>query len=462
MGEVRAAVWAGKSRPSGPARSVARRWLPGALLLLAATVLAVSAAVTLGGPARALGPHQLPAAPAPSQNVKYYIVGEPVNGQREFLYQIAAKVLGNGNRWQEIYDLNKDRLQPDGQRLSDPLNLQPGWILLLPADANGLGVHTGPLPEVSAVLLPSLGPPSHEVPTAAPDARDSTASAPNGSSDPSEIAATVLVGLAVVGWVVFFAYRRRNAAVAPSPSRAPVAALIRRRAVPGHRTAGPAGPSGTAAGIPPGPVEAAQLADLAPTELSATVTGYGVRATVSLLGRRGGGTAFTWRPRAAGSPGGRMPAPLGEYNGRTLYVDLALAPDVVTVLGRLADSQRYARELADHLIAVGVPVTVLGDALGPRPPARCRRISELPEPGPAGSVAPTGVLFCADPPADVRRAAVDLGTRGGGHLVPVLLGDVPRARWSVRVGVPDAAGTADRPARAGDAGSPGRRGGSVP
>lgn len=41
------------------------------------------------------------------------------------LWKIAAKQLGNGNRWKEIYELNKDKI-------SDPNLISVGWKLTLP------------------------------------------------------------------------------------------------------------------------------------------------------------------------------------------------------------------------------------------------------------------------------------------------------------------------------------------
>ena len=105
------------------------------------------------------------AAPAPASTGRYYVVAQPKNGQPEFLYEIAAKTLGNGNRYTEIFDLNKDRIQPDGGRLTDPMVLSPGWILTLPADAKGAGVRTGPPPALPARLSPSTS----ERPTASAD-----------------------------------------------------------------------------------------------------------------------------------------------------------------------------------------------------------------------------------------------------------------------------------------------------
>ncbi|WP_432838014.1 hypothetical protein [Dactylosporangium sp. CA-092794] len=95
----------------------------------------------------------VPAAPAgaapvtPSSSAaagKYCVVGTNPDGRPEYLFQIAARTLGDGNRYPEIMRLNAGRAQPDGGRLTDAVVLQPGWILLLPDDASGPGVRVGP------------------------------------------------------------------------------------------------------------------------------------------------------------------------------------------------------------------------------------------------------------------------------------------------------------------------------
>ncbi len=96
--------------------------------------------------------HAVPPSPAASPGnspapVKYYVVGPPNDGQREFLFEIAAETLGDGLRYVEIFELNLGRPQPDGRRLVNPTIIEPGWILLLPPDASGPSVRTGPLPQ---------------------------------------------------------------------------------------------------------------------------------------------------------------------------------------------------------------------------------------------------------------------------------------------------------------------------
>ncbi|MEO3930442.1 hypothetical protein ABGB07_42325 [Micromonosporaceae bacterium B7E4] len=95
-----------------------------------------------------LAPAPPAAALAPGETGKYYVVGPPVNGQREYLYSIALRTLGNGNRFREIVQLNRGRKQPDGATFTDGVELAPGWILVLPRDADGPGVRTGPLPTI--------------------------------------------------------------------------------------------------------------------------------------------------------------------------------------------------------------------------------------------------------------------------------------------------------------------------
>jgi hypothetical protein len=93
----------------------------------------------------------LPAAdPAPPAKVKYYIVQRSYDGRPEYLFEIAVKTLHNSNLSMEIFRLNKGRLQPGGGRLENPDVIRPGWILILPPNASGPGVHYGPLPQVRA------------------------------------------------------------------------------------------------------------------------------------------------------------------------------------------------------------------------------------------------------------------------------------------------------------------------
>ncbi len=131
--------------------------VPLALGVLA--MLAASPASAVAGESEhaTVSEHAVPPSPAVSpgtspEPVKYYVVGPPKEGQREFLFEIAAKTLGDGLRYVEILDLNLGRPQPDGRRMVNPTLIEPGWILLLPPDASGPSVRTGPLPLPRPVL----------------------------------------------------------------------------------------------------------------------------------------------------------------------------------------------------------------------------------------------------------------------------------------------------------------------
>jgi Ricin-type beta-trefoil lectin domain len=96
-----------------------------------------------------LAPAVAQAAPSAGP-VKYYVVRSDYSGQPEFLFEIAQRFLGSGDRNTEIFALNKGRMQPDGLQMTKPEAILPGWVLQLPADAKGDGVETGLLPTYAA------------------------------------------------------------------------------------------------------------------------------------------------------------------------------------------------------------------------------------------------------------------------------------------------------------------------
>ncbi|MEA5365152.1 hypothetical protein VA596_36850 [Amycolatopsis sp., V23-08] len=102
-------------------------------------------AVLAGGPALA----QSASPPPPS--VKYFIVPHAANPDDITLFKIAEKALGDGQRFQEIFTLNKGRPRPDGTPFNDPAAIEPGQVLLLPDDARDPAVKFGPLPTPAPV-----------------------------------------------------------------------------------------------------------------------------------------------------------------------------------------------------------------------------------------------------------------------------------------------------------------------
>jgi DNA-binding SARP family transcriptional activator len=72
--------------------------------------------------------------------LRLYRVQQPRGRHHDTLWDIARRHLGDPLRFEEIADLNRGRPQPDGGALTEPGLIQPGWELLMPADATGLPV----------------------------------------------------------------------------------------------------------------------------------------------------------------------------------------------------------------------------------------------------------------------------------------------------------------------------------
>ncbi|GAA4283229.1 hypothetical protein GCM10022261_07600 [Brevibacterium daeguense] len=70
-----------------------------------------------------------------------YVVKPPQHRHYDTLWDISERFLGDGMRYRELFELNKDKEQPDGTKLRDADLIYPGWTLRMPADAQGEGLH---------------------------------------------------------------------------------------------------------------------------------------------------------------------------------------------------------------------------------------------------------------------------------------------------------------------------------
>jgi LysM repeat protein len=93
-----------------------------------------------------------PGTPASPPTTTYTVV------RHDTLWSIAQAKLANALRWKEIFVLNEGRPQTDGQTLTDPHWIYPGWVLILPGTSS-------PTPGVPATSSPTPGTPETPIPT---------------------------------------------------------------------------------------------------------------------------------------------------------------------------------------------------------------------------------------------------------------------------------------------------------
>ncbi|MEU6990067.1 BTAD domain-containing putative transcriptional regulator [Streptomyces sp. NPDC046465] len=98
---------------------------------------AASAADALAAQADQAAAHADGGGSAKDGDTKYYRIQPPEGRHHDSLWEVAERHLGDGRRYKEIYQLNKDREQPDGSKLSEASLIRPGWIMEMPADAHG-------------------------------------------------------------------------------------------------------------------------------------------------------------------------------------------------------------------------------------------------------------------------------------------------------------------------------------
>ncbi|WP_176921576.1 LysM peptidoglycan-binding domain-containing protein [Pseudonocardia oroxyli] len=114
-----------------PGRRRAGRALTGVLVmwLMAAFTSQAVAAPALAAPVTSTAPGRLDAEHEQTAGPQYTV------RDRDTLWDIASRELGDPLRWREILEINVGREQPDGGRLTTGALLRTGWILELPVAA---------------------------------------------------------------------------------------------------------------------------------------------------------------------------------------------------------------------------------------------------------------------------------------------------------------------------------------
>jgi hypothetical protein len=199
---------------AGATQSLAHRLVTAALLLFTAAA-ALTPAVTSHGPPRPahsvsaqIRPAEVtPAIPLSAPAVtqahtapnadKMYLVKPPVGRFHESLWEIAQNHLGDGRRYREIFELNQERVQPDGSKLTIASLIRPGWTLLMPKDAYGPGIQA-----VTPKLAGELGHAAHSADRGVhPDPEVPVIDAPAGSvRDTGIFAAPAVPGQQAPAW----------------------------------------------------------------------------------------------------------------------------------------------------------------------------------------------------------------------------------------------------------------------
>ncbi|HWL41773.1 MAG TPA: BTAD domain-containing putative transcriptional regulator [Ilumatobacter sp.] len=173
--------------------------------------------------------------PSPAESTAPAVVHVVIRG--DTLSGIAAAYLGDPDRYPELYELNRDRVQPDGRYLSDANVIVPGWQIQIPvvapptavevpADAPGEAAAdpapvdvapveppVTPVPTGSDTEATSAPPPTNPAPsttttsTAAPPSTttgttqgsNTVSTAPTGTADESDTPGSASVLPAVAG-----------------------------------------------------------------------------------------------------------------------------------------------------------------------------------------------------------------------------------------------------------------------
>ncbi|SEE57649.1 LysM peptidoglycan-binding domain-containing protein [Streptomyces sp. TLI_105] len=205
--------------------------------------------------------------PVPQQADSYTVT------DGDTLWQVAEEQLGDGDRYTEIFDANKNKTQPDGGRLTDPDDIHTGWKLTLPHT-------TAPTTPPTEATPPP--PRSADKPTT--PAKPAPAAPTPAASTPPTTAPTAVPD------------RTKTPAPAQTPTR-----TISAPATPTARPEGPATASPSTTAEP-----AAPAAEEADGSLISEVTGIGMLTAGSLLLSLGTLRILQRRRRKPG----QLPAPV--------------------------------------------------------------------------------------------------------------------------------------------------------
>ncbi len=306
------------------------------------------------------------------------VVLAPRNGIYDSLWRVAYRALGDGSRWPQLYALNRGRPQPDGETLTDPNLIRPGWVLCLPgpppshADSDlprPTGAQPSPLP-----TAPSSKPasPSASVAPAPPSSPSATTAPAHPPSDHNpgphlspgiNLPSGAFLGLGLAGLIsaALLAVRlRRRVRYQPGSGAREdlaIAPVVRALRIAYEQSATEAGPDGigpTAYGAPRADMDSAADAEGHVPDVPADGRVIGVKDS----------QALAWNLARARGLGLVGPG----------------APDAIRALliALLAERQQPAARRVDILMPAADASMLLGEwPAGRRIPARLRIVRDL-------------------------------------------------------------------------------------
>lgn len=165
----------------------------------------------------------LPAAQLSVEDGRTYYRVQP----GDHLWGIATRLLGDGFRWVELWELNRDGELRGGGRLVHPDRIAPGWLLALPLPTSTAAVAAADRPPGSTTVPPRTASPATR-PTAEP-VRVTPVATAKGAEEPNlpiwswpALPAPVrwsAAGFAILGGTVIFVERLRRARALRLPGR---------------------------------------------------------------------------------------------------------------------------------------------------------------------------------------------------------------------------------------------------
>ncbi|MBK0868712.1 hypothetical protein INP57_18025 [Saccharopolyspora sp. HNM0986] len=170
------------------------------------------------------------------------IVQPPRAGVYDSLWRIAERELGDGHRWPDLFALNHGRPQPDGDTLTDPHLVRPGWVLHLPEtvedDAPPLPPPQEPLPPPAPSVDPSPSVPAPPPAESVPDQHHAPADAvaptsgtaitlTSGGLVAATLAAAVTLGMLIRRRRRMRTYQPGSGDRTPPPAPAPAVHALR-------------------------------------------------------------------------------------------------------------------------------------------------------------------------------------------------------------------------------------------